>query len=268
MALHFTPGKFCGAGRPRPFGDALFTEVVHLSARDTPAHSHEVPHFSLVLSGSSMERATSVAVDCRPLTMVYRASGLKHTDEIRPGGARFFVIELGDRWRRGIDDCGVAPEPLNELRGGAPTWLALRLYREMTLTEPSTLDVDALLYELCCHALRMAPHDEHEPRWLGRVAAQLDETFCDPHDLAALAARAGVHPSHLARTFRRFRRKTVGDYVRGLRVQHACRELLRGTTLPETAQEAGFADQSHLTRAFKTVTGTTPAAYRRIVRGN
>jgi len=268
MALHFTPGQFCGAGQPRRFGDALFTEVVHFDARDTPAHSHEVPHFSLVLNGSSMERATGVTVDCRPLTIVYRASGLKHTDEIRPGGARFFVIELGERWRRAIDDCGVALEHLNELRGGAPTWLALRLRREMTLSDPSTLDVDALLYELCCHALRMAPYDEHEPSWLRRVATQLDETYCGPHDLAELAAGAGVHPSHLARTFRRFRRKTVGDYVRGLRVQRACRELLRGTPLPEVAQEAGFADQSHLTRAFKTVTGTTPAEYRRIVRGN
>ncbi len=266
MSLHFTPGSFCGAGRPRPFGEALFTEVVHLDARATPAHSHEVPHFSLVLNGSSMERATGVAVDCRPLTMVFRAAGLTHTDEIRPGGARFFVIELGERWQRAIDGCGVALEHLNEIRGGEPTWLALRLHREITRSDPSALDVDALLYELCCHAVRMAPYDEREPRWLRRVAAQLDETFRERHDLAALAAGAGVHPSHLARTFRRFRGKTVGDYVRGLRVQLACREVLSGTALPEIAQDTGFADQSHLTRAFKSVTGTTPAEYRRTSR--
>ncbi|MGH7699154.1 MAG: helix-turn-helix domain-containing protein [Gemmatimonadales bacterium] len=29
------------------------------------------------------------------------------------------------------------------------------------------------------------------------------------------------------------------------------------------AAEAGFADQAHLTRSFKRVTGSTPAAYRR-----
>ena len=112
----------------------------------------------------------------------------------------------------------------------------------------------------------MAPYDEREPGWLRRVIACLDETFCERLDLATLAGSVGVHPSHLARTFRRFRGKTVGDYVKGLRVQRACREVLRGTALPQIAQDAGFADQSHLTRAFKLVTGTTPAEYRRIVR--
>jgi AraC family transcriptional regulator len=263
----FTPGTFYGAARPRPFADAVFTEVGHDEARATPAHAHALPHFSLVLDGASIEYATGVEIDCRPLTMVFRAAGLTHRDEICRGGARFFVVELGERWQRAIAAYGIPLAHLHELHGGAPTWLALRLHREMSQTDPSNLDVDALLYELCSHAVGMAPYDEREPGWLRGVIGRLDETFSDRHDLAELAGSVGVHPSHLARAFRRFRGKTVGDYVKGLRVQHACRELLRGTALPQIAQDVGFADQSHLTRAFKLVTGSTPGEYRRIARG-
>jgi AraC family transcriptional regulator len=78
-----------------------------------------------------------------------------------------------------------------------------------------------------------------------------------------VAARVGVHPFHLSKVFRRFRRQTMGDYVQRLRVQYACRLLTSGeTSLAEVALAAGFADQSHFTRVCRRLTGTTPGALR------
>jgi AraC family transcriptional regulator len=56
---------------------------------------------------------------------------------------------------------------------------------------------------------------------------------------------------------------TVGDYIREVRVAFARRQLTT-TDLPISgiALSCGFFDQSQLTRAFKRVTGRTPAAYR------
>ena len=61
-----------------------------------------------------------------------------------------------------------------------------------------------------------------------------------------------VHPVHLAQTFRKFYRCTIGDYVRSLRIEFACRQLA-ATKMPlsEIALLAGFADQSHFTRTFR-----------------
>jgi AraC family transcriptional regulator len=56
----------------------------------------------------------------------------------------------------------------------------------------------------------------------------------------------------------------IGDYVQRLRVRWASAELCRpGARLADVAAAAGFADQSHLTRVFKRVTGATPSAFRK-----
>jgi AraC family transcriptional regulator len=59
----------------------------------------------------------------------------------------------------------------------------------------------------------------------------------------------------------------MGDFVTGLRVQHVCRALAQtDTALAKIAADAGFVDQSHLTRVFREALGTTPAKYRRAHR--
>jgi transcriptional regulator GlxA family with amidase domain len=57
---------------------------------------------------------------------------------------------------------------------------------------------------------------------------------------------------------------TLGSYVRGLRLEWVAARLLGSEeSLASIALAAGFADQSHLTRAFKAYSGLTPQIYRR-----
>ena len=77
-----------------------------------------------------------------------------------------------------------------------------------------------------------------------------------------------MHPVHLAQTFRKFYRCTIGDYVRSLRIEFACRQLA-ATNMPlsQIALLAGFADQSHFTRTFKETLGVPPSRYRELASG-
>ncbi|MBA3784476.1 MAG: helix-turn-helix domain-containing protein, partial [Acidobacteria bacterium] len=51
--------------------------------------------------------------------------------------------------------------------------------------------------------------------------------------------------------------------VRRLRVENACREMIKSeTSLVEIALAAGFSSQSHFSSVFKRMTGMTPAMYR------
>jgi len=58
----------------------------------------------------------------------------------------------------------------------------------------------------------------------------------------------------------------MAEYANRLRVQYACRALEDGwADLSCLANEAGFADQSHMGRVFKLLTGQTPGQFRRFI---
>ena len=78
-----------------------------------------------------------------------------------------------------------------------------------------------------------------------------------------LSREAGVHPVHLSRVFRKCVGEGIGEYVHRLRVRAACEQILEPEiSIAEVSLALGFADQSHFTRAFRRVTGMTPAAFR------
>jgi AraC family transcriptional regulator len=102
--------------------------------------------------------------------------------------------------------------------------------------------------------------------WLAAVVELLHEHSPQVPTLTELAAEAGVHPGHLARAFRQAFGTTVCEYSRSLRLEWAAARLERDGSLAEIALEAGFADQSHFTRAFRRFTGVTPGRYRELLR--
>ena len=101
------------------------------------------------------------------------------------------------------------------------------------------------------------------PKWLERVRNILEQRFAEPFKLSEIAAEAGVHPVHLAREFRKHYGTSVGEYLRRVRIEYACRELMgSNAAVTNIAFAAGFADQSHFSRTFKRLCGTTPGRYR------
>jgi AraC-like DNA-binding protein len=76
-----------------------------------------------------------------------------------------------------------------------------------------------------------------------------------------LADIARLSVFQLSRAFRREHATTPYRLVLDIRIEHAKGRLSAGATIAETAFHAGFADQSHLTRHFKRLTGMTPKAY-------
>ena len=79
-----------------------------------------------------------------------------------------------------------------------------------------------------------------------------------------LASLAGLSVSYFSRRFRSSFGVAPGQYVRLGRLEHA-KSLLRQTASPlcQIAVASGFSDQSHMSRAFQAVVGSTPARWRR-----
>jgi AraC family transcriptional regulator len=94
-------------------------------------------------------------------------------------------------------------------------------------------------------------------------------TLSETLTLTQIAQVVGVHPVYLATAFRKKFGLTIGEFVRKLRIEHACDELIKGDLpLAAIALDAGFVDQSHFSKVFKLQVGTTPANYRRIFRSS
>lgn len=80
--------------------------------------------------------------------------------------------------------------------------------------------------------------------------------------LERLAAQVGVSKYHLIRKFKRECGLTPHQFQIQGKVRKAQRLLEQNGSIAGVAQDAGFYDQSHLTRHFKYQLGLTPCAYR------
>jgi AraC family transcriptional regulator len=116
-------------------------------------------------------------------------------------------------------------------------------------------------------AQRGATSVDTAPRWLQDVLVLLCENVGTLPSARVLAATVGVHPAQLARSFRVATGESIGSYARQRRLDWAAERLARSDdTLVRVACDAGFADQSHFTRAFVRRFGVAPGRYRRARR--
>lgn len=83
-----------------------------------------------------------------------------------------------------------------------------------------------------------------------------------------LAASLGLVPRQLHRLFARHVGLSPQVYAAVLRFQRAVRLQRRGLDLSATAHEAGYADQAHMTRAYRRHAGITPARLPEVALGS
>jgi AraC family transcriptional regulator len=137
---------------------------------------------------------------------------------------------------------------------------------------PDRLYAQSLTHALVAHLLRKHSMASGKwpsakgglpPRTLARVKDYLQAHLSETLDLEAMAAVAGLSPSHFTALFKQSTGLAPYQYVIAERIEKAKGLLIR-TKLPiaEIAWQAGFADQSHLTRLMRRFTGLTPKAVR------
>ena len=84
--------------------------------------------------------------------------------------------------------------------------------------------------------------------------------------LESIARHAGVSAAHASRALARSHGMAPQLLRRELRWRHALALLGDYPSLAEVAAIAGFADQSHLTRTARAITGLTPTQLRQQIK--
>jgi AraC-like DNA-binding protein len=154
-----------------------------------------------------------------------------------------------------FDDAELARDLHNLHRGSENGGASLQL-------QSGLLGLIGKLLERHSQAPRGVTGNAAEPIAVRRARAYLDDNLSDKVTLEALSIAAGLTPFRLLRAFQHAVGMTPHAYHTQARVRAVRSLLATNTSLAEAAIAAGFADQAHLTRVFRSIMGATPGQYR------
>jgi AraC family transcriptional regulator len=241
--------------RGREVGGYRISEVAFAGGRRLRRHAHPRSCLAVVVRGAVTKTYGATVHEATRSTVIVMPAEEAHVDAFASQGASIVVVE---------SSCDVrATAAFQDWNAGG---IAHRMRRE--LAEPdafSDLALEGLALELSSLTGRAAARSEGGASSLDAAAEILREQFRDPPSAAVLAAMVGLHPSHLARCFRSRFGESIGGYARNVRLDWAAGIVERTETpLARIACDAGFADQSHFTRAFSRRFGLAPGRYRQL----
>ena len=97
------------------------------------------------------------------------------------------------------------------------------------------------------------------------ITTYINEHYMEPINLKLLSEKFYLNSSYMSRIFKQKTNVTFSEYLRNVRIKHAC-NLLTTTSLSlgEIAEKTGFNSTSDLCRVFKSVKEVSPLYYRKL----
>ncbi len=231
-------------------------------------HRHDTYAIGITLAGVQSFRYRGEQQHCLP-----NQYHILHPDELHDGAAG---TEEGFAYRIIYLD----PRLVQQAQPGFPLPFArspvVDASRLPFRIESDTWDIDAEIDDIAridlvvalVDLLVAASNDRSRPDPLACAAvSQVSELIaaCPSrrHSMTELERLSGLDRWALARQFRALFGTSPSRFRNLRQLDHVRRLLRAGTSLAEASSEAGFADQSHMSRHFKRAYGLTPAAWVR-----
>jgi AraC-like DNA-binding protein len=201
-------------------------------------HRHADAYAALVLDGSHVEVSVDGPRECTPGTLVLHPRFHAHGNRFGRSGARVVNLAL----------------PMNAYDGSR----ALRVH-DLRETRRCFEHGDPVALQALLAEATSAPERDDDDSWRAAFLAALRD---DDAPIAAIARRIGVSAAYASRALLRSHGMGPQALRRELRFRRALMLLGSGDRLVDVAQQAGFADQSHMTRTMRAHSGLTPSQLR------
>lgn len=235
--------------------------VTATSARGFARHTHDQFGIGLVYAGAQRSASGRGPVEVSAGDLITVNPGEVHDGlPIDPQGRTWRMLYLDPQVLEGLT--GTSAEfAFPVLRHPGLAACFDRLFHAVR-DRSCPLTVEAELTTLR-RALADRPRRSPPAGSVTRAMQVLQDDPSRPVTLAALANLSGLSRFHFLRSFARATGLTPHAFRLQARLHLARRLILAGQPLAAVAAEAGFADQSHLTRLFTRSYGMTPGRYAR-----
>lgn len=253
--------------RMRPSG-LPGVDAVEATTRHTfPRHTHDQFGIGVIHQGAQKSASGRGPVEAGPGDAITVNPGEVH-DGIPIG-------DLGRSWRMLYFDPEVIAGAVADMSEGGTRVFEFHdpvirdariadrfraLYAAMTEGEAGTLEREEMIYILLA-ALRPRRAGKAVPDAIAKARAMIEADPSLPVTLDGLARECGLGKFQLLRGFCKATGLTPHAFLIQRRVALARRLIAGRLPLAEAAIEAGFADQSHMTRLFVRTFGVTPRLY-------
>ena len=250
-----------------PSANGIERAEVHLAACAFEPHRHDTYAIGITTAGVQTFRYRGSRRVCLPGQL-----HVLHPDELHDGAA-------GTDEGFGYRILYIPPDLVRDALGGAELpFVADPVQAPIPATRRIAsllIDIDEPINELTSAEIAAAVADSlvslsgkarHRQARIDLTAVQLVREYltvhaCEPTPASTLEQVAGIDRFTIARHFR-WAFGTSPDRYRTLRRLAVARAAIEGgRSLARAAAEAGFADQSHMTRQFKRTYGLTPGRW-------
>jgi len=259
-------GRYYGAiGDRFETPHAVLSKVVHPAARALPEHDHALAYFCMLVDGNYIESVAGREFDYKPFEVGFHPARVPHHDAVGKRGGEFLCLEIR---AEPLVAAEVRLRKNPALLPGDVSLQLVKVYRSFADRTLSSLELESAVWELCGDVSdQPVCRERGVPRWLRRCLEIIDGNYAESLTVAGIAAHVGIHPVHTSREFRRRFGQTMGEYVNKVRIRAACAAMSRRSQpFAAVATGAGFADQAHFCRVFKSLVGCTPSAFVAAVR--
>lgn len=250
------------------------------SQRPTALHTHDFPELIWVQNGRIREYGPKGHTDHKEGTLLFVRP--THAHALQGKGEDAMVVSIafdpkvieaiGQQYPQVADRFfwGTSERPETYTRDMQQmadlNRAAVRLERRNGTALDATAFLLPLLSELIDETVSLAAG---APRWLAEAcaAARNPDVFRD--GAAGFVRVTGRAHAHVSRTARQFLGQSPSEYVNGIRMDYAGRQLIGSTdNLAEIAADCGIPNLSHFHKLFLAHHGMTPAQFRKTRQRN
>lgn len=256
-------GEFYGPVKASRKGPGYWlSTLAHGEARQIPSHCHDWPFVSYLVRGAYCSTTRNSALELNGNSALLFPPWYEHRDEIGKDGGAFFCLQFNPRIFDGFP--GNKAKHLDAMIVKQPAAMqALNHVLISFLSGKSDFELETLIWDFLANLI-VGDNNPIADQEMQRICQLLHDADPSVITLDSLAYEAGMHRSTLVRQFRRHTGCSIGEYRALVRRQQAFSALIAtDARVSDIGLEAGYSDQSHMTRDFSHSLGLPPVRLRR-----